>query len=527
MSQTLVPEPSSLPVHHGAEHMAGTARPPIAWTWLLVPLGGLFLLHLVVLGRYGIGWDELYYVACADHLGWGYVDHPPLIAAIVAASRSVLGDSLPALRFPALVAGLTSALGAGLLARELGAGRFGQLLACLCVALAPSCAANHHMLSMNPFDHLFWALSLLLVARILGRDEPRLWPIFGLVVGLGLLNKYSIGFLCAALGVGLLLTPARRHLLDRRFWLGAAIALVIVLPHLAWQARHDWPTLEFMRNVSTQKNLPLSFLTFSRASVLMMNALTVPVWAAGLGFLLLSARGRPYRALGFVYPVLLVVFQASHGKPYYLTPAYFVLFAAGTAVLEQVAGRRTWPKAALAALVVVPFLVTCPLLVPVLHEEALIRHQAWLGLQPKAEERGHAPTQLPIYFAAMHGFEDRVRAVARAYQSLPEAERARTAIYGAGYGNAAAVDYFGRRYGLPKAIGGHNSYWLWGPRGYTGEVVITIGAAQRDLENDFEEVRLVEVVNSPYAQDRDVAVHLCRRLKQPMAVVWPRVRVYI
>jgi hypothetical protein len=282
-----------------------------------------------------------------------------------------------------------------------------------------------------------------------------------------------------------------------------------------------------MRNVSTQKNLPLSPLEFSRQSVLMMNALTVPIWAAGLGFLLLSSRARPYRALGFIFPVLLVVFQASHGKPYYLTPAYLVLFAAGAYVLESVAGRRTWPKAALATLVVAPFLITSPLLVPLLHEEALVRYQAWLGVQPRAEERGHAPTRLPIYFAAMHGFEDRVRAVARAYVSVPEGERGKVAIYGAGYGNAAAVDYFGRRYGLPKAIGGHNSCWLWGPRGYTGEIVITIGAARRDLEGLFEEVRLVEVVNSPYAQDRDVAVHLCRRMKLPMSVLWPRVRVYI
>ncbi len=186
-----------------------------------------------------------------------------------------------------------------------------------------------------------------------------------------------------------------------------------------------------------------------------------------------------------------------------------------------------WPKASLATLVVVPFVVTCPLFVPVLHEEALIRDQARLGLRPRAEERGHAPTQLPIYFAAMHGFEDRVRAVARACLSVPEGDRGKVAIYGAGYGNAAAVDYFGRQYGLPKAIGGHNSYWLWGPRGYTGEIVITIGAAQRDLENVFEEVRLVQIVDSPYAQDRDVAVHLCRRLKLPMSALWPRVRVYI
>ena len=527
LSESAGPEPFRAGVVDPAGNGKGRRPGPIAWAWLLIPLGAVLILHLAVLGRYGIGWDELYYVACADHLDWGYVDHPPLVAAIVAAARSVLGDSLPALRFPGLVAGLTSALVAGLIARELGAGRFGQLLACLCVTLAPGCAAIRHTLSMNPFDHLFWTLALLLTARILGRGEPRLWPLFGLVVGIGILNKYSIGFFCAALGLGLLLTPARRHLADRRFWLGAAIAVVIVLPHVAWQMRHDWASLEFMRNVSTRKNLPLSLLEFWRASVVMMNPLTVPIWAAGLGFLLLSRRGRPYRALGFVYPVLLVVFQANHGKPYYLVPTYFSLFAAGACFAESRAGGRPWARAALVSIVVVPFLIACPLFLPVLHEEALVRYQARLGLLPRAEERGHAPTQLPVIFASMLGFEDRVRAVARVYRALPEGERAATAIFGAGYGNAAAVDYFGPRYGLPKAIGGHNSYWLWGPRGYTGEVVITIGAAQCDLEGVFEEVRLVEVVNSPYAQDRDVAVHLCRRMKLPMSVLWPRVRVYI
>jgi hypothetical protein len=266
---------------------------------------------------------------------------------------------------------------------------------------------------------------------------------------------------------------------------------------------------------------------FFRDSVMMMNVLTLPIWLAGLGFLLFSVRARPYRALGWVFPPLLLVFQASHGKPYYLAPAYLVLFAAGSCVWQQLAGRRRWLQAALAALVVVPFLITSPMLLPLLDQETLVRYQARLGFQPRAEERGHAPTQLPIYFAAMLGFEDRVRGVARAYQSLPVAERPKTAIYGAGYGNAAAVDYFGGRYGLPKAIGGHNSYWLWGPRGYTGEVVITLGARQSDLEAVFDEVQLVETVNTPYAQDRDVQVHLCRRPKQPLSAVWPRARIYI
>jgi hypothetical protein len=145
--------------------------PPIAWSWMAAPLLAVFAMHLAVLGRYGIGWDELYYVACADHLDWGYVDHPPFIAFVTAVTRFLLGDSLPALRLPSLLAGLVAAFVTGFIAREFGAGRFGQFLATTCVALAPASLVIDHLLSMNAFDHLFWALAILIVARILRRTS--------------------------------------------------------------------------------------------------------------------------------------------------------------------------------------------------------------------------------------------------------------------------------------------------------------------------------------------------------------------
>ncbi|HXY39587.1 MAG TPA: glycosyltransferase family 39 protein [Vicinamibacteria bacterium] len=504
---------------------AEDTRPPVAWAWVTAPLLALFAVHLAVLGRYGIGWDELYYVACADHLDWGYVDHPPFIAFVTALTRFLLGDSLPALRLPCLLAGLAAALLAGLIARELGAGRFGQLLATTCVALAPAALVIDHLLSMNAFDHLFWALAVLVVARILGRHEPRLWPVFGVVVGIGLLNKYSIGFLCAALGIGLLLTPARRHLANWRFWLGAVVAGLLFLPHVLWELHQGWPSLEFMHNVTARKNLPLSPWAFVSGSADQVNVFALPVWALGLGYLLFSRRGRRFRALGWIYPVLLVVFQASQGKPYYLVPAYFALFAAGALLLEGATSGRPWLRVPLAALILVPALVRSPLFLPLLKEPQLVAYQDWLGAQPKPDERGAVPTKLPSYFASQHGFEDLVQVVARIYRSLPAAERARTAIYASGYGNAAAVDYFGRSYALPRAISGHNSYWIWGPRDYTGATVIVIDATRRDLEQAFATVGPGETVDSPYAQHA-TTVFLCRGLRQPLRTLWPQVRTY-
>jgi hypothetical protein len=345
------------------------------------------------------------------------------------------------------------------------------------------------------------------------------------VVGIGLLNKYSIGFLCMALGLGLLVTPARRQLADWRFWLGASIGGLLFAPHVLWELRQGWPSLEFMRNVTTHKNLPLSPWAFFRGSAEQMNLLALPVCALGLGYLLFSRSGRRFRALGWIYPALLVVFQVNHGKPYYLAPAYLALFAAGAFVLEGMTSDRPWLRVPTTSLMLLPVLVHSPMLLPLLKEPQLVAYQAWLGAQPKPDERGATPTELPVYFATMHGFEDLVRVVARIYHSVPEGERAHTAIFASGYGTAGAVDYFGRRYGLPRAISGHNSYWLWGPRDYTGETVIVIDAARRDLELVFAAVGPGETVSSPYAQ-REFTVFLCRGLKQPLRTFWPQVRTY-
>jgi len=506
--------------------IAQFTRQPIAWAWIAAPLLLTLVVHLLVLNRYGIGWDELYLVACADHLDWGYVDHPPLIAGVTFLTRLVLGDALWALRLPCVLAGLTAALITGLTAREFGATRFGQMLAAICVALAPAFLLLRHVLSINSFDLLFWSLAILIVVRIFGRNQPGLWPLFGIVLGLGLLNKYSIGFFCAVLVLGMVLTSARRHVLDRRFWLGAFIATAFFLPHLAWEQRYGWPTLEFMRNAAFSKNLPLSLVDFTKSSVGMMNLFTIPVWLAGLGWLLFHPGGRPYRALGFVLPVLLLVFWANNGKPYYLGAAYLVVFPAGAFVADRLLRARRWAQVALMILVVLPVIVVSPILLPILTQKQLISYARTMGMEFPAEEVGAEATQLPIVFAAMHGYEDVVRAVARAYRALPEADRRVVSIYGQGYGYSAAVDYFGRRYGLPKAIGGHNTYWIWGPGRGTGKVMIIINGETSPLQEIFEKVDLVEVVNSPYAQYRDLNIHVCRGLKEPLVNLWPRVRYY-
>jgi len=198
--------------------------------------------QLLVSGRYGYFRDEFYYFACGEHLDWGFVDQPPFVALVAFLVRHLLGESLLAIRFLPAVCNALVILLTGLMARELGGGRFAQWFAALATLIAPVYLIICHVFSMNCFDHVFWALAAYIVIKILKEDRPRLWVLFGLVAGVGLMNKYSVGFLGLGLVAGLVLTPARKYLWSKWLWLGGAIAFLIFLPHILWEEQHGFPT---------------------------------------------------------------------------------------------------------------------------------------------------------------------------------------------------------------------------------------------------------------------------------------------
>ena len=213
------------------------------------------LVHLAAISRYGYFRDELYYLACADHLGWGYVEHPPLSIAVLAAVRAVLGDSLVALRIVPVLAGMVIIFLVGALTRRLGGGRFAQGLAGLCALAAPVFLGQDRYYSMNAFDLLFWTLAAWALVRALEGGAPRHWIALGGVLGLGLLNKISLLWFGGGLFVGLLLTPHRRVLRTGWPWVAGGIASLLFLPYLIWQMQHGWPVREFMHNATSRKGV--------------------------------------------------------------------------------------------------------------------------------------------------------------------------------------------------------------------------------------------------------------------------------
>jgi 4-amino-4-deoxy-L-arabinose transferase-like glycosyltransferase len=318
---------------------------------------------LLVAGRYGYHRDELYFLACAKRLAWGFVDQPPLTPAIARLSQAVAPDSLVALRvIPALIYGCLVIL-AALTARELGAGRTGQIGASVCAAAAPGLLLAGHLLSTTTPDLLVWAIVTFLLIRLLRMEDVRLWLAIGLAIGIGLENKWSVGFLVIGLLIGLLLTPQRRFLFTPWFAGGVILALVLWAPNLWWQAQHDWPQIALFGSLGASSHDVGSTITWLPYQFLIAGPVGAVVWVAGLYRLLRQSEARTYRAIGLAYVVLAVVLAIAAGdKQYYVAGLYVPLWGAGGRPLEGwLARHRTGPARAIA---VAGFALTTVLLLP-------------------------------------------------------------------------------------------------------------------------------------------------------------------
>jgi len=494
--------------------------------WVYVIAFGYFALHLLTSTRYGYFRDGLYYLACSEHLAFGYVDQPPLIAILGWIARHTLGTSLPALLFWPALAGALRIILTAVFARELGAGRFGTILAAALAATPGVWWVIDHQFAMNSLEPLFWGGLAYVVLRLINTANPKLWLAFGAIAGVGLLNKYSIVFFAAALIAGLLLTRQRRLLFTPWILAGGAIALLIFSPNLIWNIQHHWPFLELMQNIrATGKDVILSPGMYLLQQVLMLNPVSFPFWFGGLLFYFFSRDAKNYRNFGWTFVITIFIFMITHGKDYYSAPAYVMLFAAGGVMTERLMPQRAILKVACFIWLALGVLPLLPLVLPVLPIETFLRYQSHLPFEVPKTERSFIGETLPQYYADEFPWPGLVAATAQVYHSLTPEEQQRAAIYGSNYGQAAAIDFFGPQYGLPKAISGHQNYFLWGPRQYTGDIVILLGSTEREAREQFESVTVAATLDNPYAyRYENRPILLCRGLKWDLQSGWSKVK---
>ena len=486
-------------------------------------------LHLSVnaFGGYGYFRDELYYIACSRHLAAGYVDQPPLSIFILAAARFLLGDSVFALRMVPALASALSVTALCLLVRRLGGPPSAMVVASLCFLASPMLLGAHTYYSMNGLDVLLWLLAAHALLTIVERPSLGGWLCLGTVLGLGLLNKVSVLWLAAGMALAIMLTGLRSELRHPHPYLAALLALLIFSPFIVWNLQHGLAHLEFMHNATASKYSTLTRLRFLGDQVVGMNPLTYLVSLPGLWWCFFDREGKRFRVLGLAFLAVFAVLLANpHTKAEYVGAAYPTLFACGAVAIARLSSPwRRFAVVGVIILLVVSGAALAPLAMPILPVEEYVRYTKSLGVSPSTPEHKQLG-DLPQFFADMHGWEELARDVSATYQTVPEAERARTVAFVNNYGEAGALELYAKRYSLPRVICNHNSYWLWGVGATPITTFIRLGGNREDYLKTYGEVTAAGVHRCPYVMpyEDNLGIFIARQRRVPIEQAWPRAK---
>jgi Dolichyl-phosphate-mannose-protein mannosyltransferase len=522
-------------------HSAPERRPWLAdgmaliWAIALAKL----LFHIYFNNRYGYFRDEFDYMSCGDHLQWGYVDQPPLIPFLTHISRSILGDSLRAIRFiPALASSLLLVQTAAI-ARELGGRRFALLLSAICALISLQYLSNGSLLGTNSLEPNLWMGCAYFAILAIKRDNPRYWLWFGVIAGFGLEEKYTIALFGLGIVVGLLLTAQRRVFLNKWIWLGGLAAFLIFLPNLFWNMHYDWPFAQLLHGIRGEgRDVVLGPLGYFLQQLLLENPFTAPIWITGVFALLFSTALKPYRLLGWAYLICYAVLFVLHGKNYYLSPVYPMLMAAGAVVIESAINgpehaprHLQWLKPAVVILLLANGAYLAPIVIPVFSPDRFLVYVRYLPIKLPVMEHAHARAALPQWYSDQFGWKEIADEAVVAWNRIPPEERGSDpsqacGIFAQDYGQAGAIDFFDRKLGLPPALSGDRTYWLWGPHGYSGNCLIVLSDSRGRLERLFEQVEYVGTsADNPWALESQISFHICRKPKfGTLNDLWPKLK---
>jgi len=484
--------------------------------WLLLLAGARLLLHVVLNRNYGFHRDELAVLDDARRLAWGYVAYPPLTPALGHLELLLLGPSLAGFRFFAALAQCAAMVFAGLIARELGGQRGAQLLAALAVAATPFSLLTGSEFMYTAFDGLWWVVLAWMTVRLANNRDPRWWLAIGLVVGLGMLTRYTMLFCVAGLLAGVFATPLRQQLRTPWPWVGAALSLLVFAPNAWWQFRHGFISYEFLQQIHA-RDLRIGRTDGFLLAQLYANAgpLLLPLWLAGLWFVAFARAGARWRVLAWLYVLPLLLFWLARGRSYYLAPAYPMLLAAGAVVCEHALARlrpraARWSRLAIGAGMACALAMAAAIALP----WAPVNSPGW-RLSRAAHDN----------FAEQIGWPQYVAQVAAVYRALPAAERARAGIYANNYGEAGAIDLYGPALGLPRAISPVNSYWYRGYGPLPPTTVIVLGDDAEGIADTPAHCTLAARMRNREGVANEETGHpdiyVCRELRVPWSRLWP------
>jgi hypothetical protein len=489
-----------------------------------------FAMHMYMAPGYGFFGDEFYTIALSRHLAFGYVDLPPLVPALVALSRALLGESLFAMHIVPALAGSATLVFVCLITKEFGGKSFAVMLSAMGFIFVPLWLGIDSIFCYDSIDQLILAGFLFTLVRFLQNGNKKLWILMGVIAGIACMTKMTILFFGPGFLAALLISKYRRDLLTPWPWLGAGLCLVIVMPYLLWQITNHWPTLEYWNNYGTLRVYQTSLPQYLTNILISMNPFLLPLWIAGLYRIFQPLNGKKYGFMGVLFLVTLVLEFLLHAAVRMLAPLFIPLIAAGAVLIEDKLTEIRWGKV-LKTMVTVYLLITgcymVPSSLPVIPIDRLSAYSESINPWFRSmREFNGGPSYYPVMLSYRIGWDELAQGVAEVYNNLPDEDRASAGIYTDWFMDAGAIDVLGPQYGLPHAVSGSLTYYLWGP-GYSWDVMIIITGRTNQVAVFFDKCELKATVDQEFNYPIGfVNIFVCREPKIPADEIWSSLKSY-
>jgi len=486
-----------------------------------------FGLHLIYAPGYGLFFDELYTIALSRHLAFGYVDLPPLVPALMALSRALLGESQFAIHIIPALAGAATLIFVCLIAKEFGGKIFAVTLSAMVFIFVPLWLSVDSIFCYDSLDQMILAGFLYTLVRFLRSWNRKLWILLGLLAGLACLTKMTILFLGPGFLAALVITKYRKDLIIPWPWLGAILCLVIVSPYLFWEMANQWPTLEYWNAYGASRVYQASIAQYFMNILVYMNPFFLPLWIMGLYRIFRPLNGVNYGFLGLLFVFTLVLMFYLHASVRMLGALFIPLIAAGAVFVEEILTGDRW-KLWMRALPVVYLLSAglfiLPTSLPILPIDSVYNLPRSVKFWYQSIREFNADSSYaPILLTGRVGWDEFVRDVADVYEQLPPEERIVAGIYTDWYHTASAIDMYGPQYGLPHAVSGSLTYYLWGP-GYSWDVMVIVTGRTNYLSMFFDECE--QKANTGDDLPSQFYIYVCKKPNLPVDMIWPNLKNY-
>jgi hypothetical protein len=486
--------------------------------WILT--GGLvvvkLLIHFLTNNCYELHRDEMLYFSMGNHLSWGFASTPPLMSFLAFIDIHIFGYHEFAVKFFPALFGASIIVLIALFVKEIGGKGFAVFTGCYAYIISTAMLRTSSLFMPVIFELFFWMLFLLFVLKLINRQDPKYWIGAGISFGLAFLNKYSILFLGFSTIIALLISQHRKLIFSRYIIFGAILSLCIALPNIIWQVIHKFPVFTHMVELYRTQLIYVPVKVFLSEQIL-MNFSCILIWLSGLLGILYYKTEKKFRVFAYLYFIIVLIFLIAKGKHYYTLGIYTMFFAFGGYFLEKyLVGKLKIFSYSILVFSLISAIVFLPLGLPILPQQKMARYcvafSKYITPIPMRNE-DNSYTAIPQDYMDMTGWRELAELASVAYNKLDSSQKKDCIFYTNDYGQAGAIDFYGKKFHLPDPVSMSDSYIFWAPDSLTASNYIVSDSHLGDIPRLFNNYTEIGEIKNIYFRENGLKIYLCQNPK--------------